>query len=191
MPDLTMNWEHLTRAAAVAGYVALALGVALGLCQSIARQRRMRGSWALADAHQLVTLLAALLVATHLGALALDPLLSFPAVAVLLPIGDPNRPIAHALGAVGLYALALVLVTSWLRRLLPYRVWRGLHGVSFVLFVCVTVHGVLAGSDSGLVWMRALYIGCAGCVAVLLLVRLALSLRGAPTNAPDVSRARG
>lgn len=191
MPDVTVSWEHLTRAAAVAGYAALTLGVALGLCQSIARQRRQRGAWALADAHQFVTLLAALLIATHLAALALDPLLSYPAVAVLLPTGDPRRPVAHALGAAGLYTLALVLISSWLRRLIPYRLWRGLHGASFLVFACVTAHGMLAGSDSGVAWMRALYAGCAGGVVVLTLVRVGLSLRREPASAPEVSRARG
>lgn len=191
MPDVTMSWEHLTRAAALAGYVALALGVALGLVQSVARQRRMRGSWMLAEAHQLVTLLAALLVATHLAALALNPLLSFPAVSVLLPTGDPRRPVAHALGAVGLYALVLVLASSWLRRLLPYRLWRGLHGASFLVFACVTAHGILAGSDTGVTWMWLVYIGCAGCIAALALARLALAWHGEPGKAPEVSRVRG
>lgn len=199
MPVLALEWARIARAAAATAYVALALSVCLGLLQSIARRRAAaRAASLLADAHQFVTLLAALLVVLHLAALALNPLLTFPAVALLLPLGDPQRPVAHALGALGLYTMALVLLTSWLRRRLPPRLWRRLHGASFAVFALSSVHGLLAGSDTGALWMHVIYIGAVGMVTLLALVRLALRgssrdvarRRDAPASAPVTARLR-
>lgn len=66
----------------------------------------------------------------------------------------------------------LRLASSWLKRHLPYRFWRLLHFLSFATFVLVTLHGLLAGSDSGVLWMKAIYAGAAAIVGILTLIRL-------------------
>lgn len=175
----TFSLAHITRAAAVTGYVALTLAVALGMLRGISSQRGWRITWLVDDVHQFIALLAAALVALHLATLALDPLLPFAPVMLLLPIGDPARPVAHALGALSLYALIIVSLSSWLRRRLPYAFWLWLHSLSFIVFLAATLHGLLAGNDSAHPWMRAVYIACAATVALLVFTRLLLP---APTR---------
>lgn len=165
---------HLTRAAAVTGYLALTLAVALGLLRSIAGQRGWRVTWLLDDVHQFISVLAVALVALHLAMLALDPLLPFAPIMLLLPIGDPARPLAHALAALALYALIVVSLSSWLRRRLPRAFWLQLHALSFVAFQASTFHGLFAGTDSVHPWMRALYIACAAAITLLVFVRLVM-----------------
>jgi methionine sulfoxide reductase heme-binding subunit len=168
---------YVTRAAAISAYVALTATTGLGLLRSLARALGVGVSWALDELHQFVALLAAAFVALHLLSLLLDPYLPFPLVSLLLPVAEPYRPLASALGVLGLYALAAVLVSSWLRRRLTYRLWRGLHYASFASFALVTLHGLLAGADASQPWMRAVYTGAAVSIAFLVLMRLLLGRR--------------
>lgn len=168
----TFSLAHLTRAAAVTGYVALTLSVALGLLRSISSQRGWRITWLLEDVHQFIALLAVALVVMHLAMLALDPLLPFAPIMLLLPIGDPARPLAHALAALALYSLIVVSLSSWLRHRLAYTAWLRLHTFSFIAFQAATFHGLLAGNDTTHPWMRAIYIACSAIVTLLVFARL-------------------
>lgn len=170
---------YVTRTAAVAAYIALALTAIIGIMRSIARQMGERISWVVDEAHQFVALLAAALVAVHLVTLLLDPFLTFSLTNLLVPGSQPYRVLAVNVGVFALYATALVLISSWLRRSVSYGVWRALHYLSFVAFALVTAHGLLAGSDNGEPWMLALYGGSSAAIALLIVVRLVMSARGA------------
>jgi sulfoxide reductase heme-binding subunit YedZ len=172
---------YLTRALAVSSYVALTLSVILGMLRSIARTARESLSWLVDELHQVVATLSGLLVAGHLITLKLDPFLPFSVTNLLLPLDEPYRPLAVVLGVFALYAMALALVSSWLRRSMPYRFWRALHYVSFVAFALVTAHGWLAGSDAGEPWMYGFYVGASVTVGFLVLMRLT-------TRAPSASK---
>jgi methionine sulfoxide reductase heme-binding subunit len=174
---------YITRAAALSAYVLLAVTVDVGLLRSIASSLRVRVSWALDDLHQFMALLAAAFVALHLACLLLDPFLNFSLTNLLLPLAQPFKTVAVDIGVLGLYALVALLVSSWLRRSISYRTWRGLHYISFVLFALVTLHGLLAGSDSGLAWTHALYLGAAASAVFLTVVRLLARAGG--SSAPD------
>jgi sulfoxide reductase heme-binding subunit YedZ len=163
---------YLTRTTAVAAYVALTCSVVLGMLRAIARTAGERLSWVVDELHAFIASLAGGLIAGHLLSLALDPFLPFALANLFLPGDQPYRPLATNLGVVALYTLAVVLITSWLRALLPYRFWRWLHVLSFVAFGLVTAHGLLAGSDASEPWQRALYGMAIGAVGFLTLLRL-------------------
>jgi predicted ferric reductase len=181
--SITFLW-YLTRAMAVAAYVALLASVILGMLRSIARTSGERLTWVVDELHQVVATLTGLLVAGHLLALKFDPFLPFSVANLLLPIDEPYRPLAVILGVFALYAMAVTLVSSWLRRRLPYGFWRTLHYVSFVAFALVTAHGWLAGSDAGEPWMRGLYVGGSMAVGFLVLMRV---LTHAPGRSKQMS----
>ncbi len=163
---------YLTRAMAVAGYITLAVGAMVGMLRPIARATKERLSGLTDVAHSSLNVLAALLIAGHLITLYFDPFLPFSLANLLVPVHEPYRPLASALGVFALYAIAAVLLTSWLKGALPYAFWRAVHYLSFVAFALVTAHGILAGSDTNEPFMRAIYAGCAGAVAFLVLMRV-------------------
>jgi sulfoxide reductase heme-binding subunit YedZ len=70
------------------------------------------------------------------------------------------------------YGLVIVLLSSWLRRYIKYTSWRALHYTSFAVFLLVTLHGVLAGSDSGEPWMILVYLGATVAVILMTLGRI-------------------
>lgn len=163
---------YLTRMMAVTAYATLTLSVVFGMLRSIARTAGERLTWVVDELHAFLATLTGVLVAGHLVTLLFDPFLPFSVTNLLLPIGEPYRPLSAGLGVAALYAMAALLFSSWLRRRLSYRFWRGLHYVSFVAFALVTAHGLLSGSDVREVWMTGLYAGAAGCIGFLVLMRL-------------------
>jgi sulfoxide reductase heme-binding subunit YedZ len=173
---------YITRAAGVSAYVLLAVVVDLGILRSLARQLGERVSWVLDEVHQFLALLAAAFVALHLGVLLFDPFITFSLANLLLPIGEPYQSLGVGLGVLGLYALFVILVSSWLRRYISHRLWRGLHYGSFGVFILVTLHGLLSGSDSGLGWLRSIYFAALASMLFLTVMRLAMPVRGVRVN---------
>ena len=169
--DVSTLW-YLTRALAVAAYIALTVSMLLGALRGIARQARESLSWMTDELHQFVATLAAVLVVGHLATLLLDPFLPFSVQNLLLPLNEPYRPLAVILGVFALYTMIALLFSSWFRAFLPYSFWRLLHYVSFATFALVTAHGLLAGSDGGEPWMRAIYAFAMGAFGFLTLMRL-------------------
>ena len=171
-PNADPTLWYLTRAAALSAYVLLVVTVDVGILRSIASSLRVRVSWALDELHQFVALLTGAFVALHLLFLLFDAYLPFSLANLLIPLDQPFKPLPVDFGVLGFYALAVVLVSSWMRRSISYRTWRTLHYLTYALFVLVTLHGIYAGSDSAFPWTHALYIGAAASVAFLTAIRL-------------------
>lgn len=166
---------YVTRTAAVCAYVTLTATVILGLARSLARVGRVRDSrtlWLLDELHPYLALLTAAFIALHLLSLLFDPLIPFAPLNLLVPVAEPYRPFAVGVGIFALYTMAVVLLSSWLRRYIKHAHWRALHYTSFIAFVLVSLHGLLAGSDGGEPWMQLVYIGGAGVVTALVLIRI-------------------
>ena len=62
---------------------------------------------------------------------------------ILVPVQSPLQPKLNLAGAVALYLLALVLVTSMLRTKMARPVWRRLHYLVYPAAVLLFLHGVL------------------------------------------------
>jgi methionine sulfoxide reductase heme-binding subunit len=106
-----------------------------------------------------------------------------------VPFASPYRPFYMALGLLSLYLTAFIVGTFYLRRLVPYRVWRLIHYATFVAFGLALVHGAGAGTDTAAAWARYLY-AATGLIAFNLLVYRALKGSARPGRAPAGVRAR-
>jgi DMSO/TMAO reductase YedYZ heme-binding membrane subunit len=81
-----------------------------------------------------------------------DTFVHFGPADVLVPLASAWHPVWVAWGIVAFYLLLAVEVTSLLRARLPHRLWKGVHGLSFVLFGVATVHVLVAGTDTDDAW---------------------------------------
>lgn len=163
---------YVTRAAAASSYITLTLLVILGLARSMTRLSGGRVGWWLDEAHQFLALLTAGLVGLHLVSLLFDALIPFSVTNLLIPFGEPYRPFAVGVGVVTMYGMVVVLASSWLRRRVGHTAWRLIHYLSFAVFAGVTLHGILAGSDSGQSWMVFVYVTAAISVSLLTFIRI-------------------
>ncbi len=116
------------------------------------------------------------LAGIHGVLLGLDKSVPFTLAEILVPGMAPHAPLAVAAGQTVFYLMAVVTISFYARRRIGQRAWRTLHYVTFLAFAGATIHGIAAGSDSGSMWVRALYLGSMALVAFLLTYRIGISM---------------
>lgn len=121
------------------------------------------------------------LAAVHGMLLGLDKTVPFTLAQIAVPGMAPHAPIWVAAGQVAFYLMAVVVGSFYVRRQIGQRAWRTLHYVTFLVFLGATLHGVLAGTDSGTPWAWWTYVGSMVVVVFLLVYRISLSLGGSRT----------
>ena len=159
----------LLRAAGIGAYVALWLAVAWGLVATtgIVKKRISKPS---ANAfHAFVATTGLVLLAVHLVILAVDTYMPFGVLDFLIPMRSTFRPVAITAGVVAMYAIVLIMVSSWSRSKLSTRLWRAIHLTAVPAFVLALLHGVFAGTDTQRPWMIAMY-ATTGIIAFFLVV---------------------
>src|SRR5262249_57030547 len=107
--------------------------------------RRPTPAWLL-SLHRYLGALTVAFVGVHVGAILLDTYTSFGITNVLVPFTGSWHPVAVAWGIVGMYLLAAIEITSLVRNRIPKRLWRGVHFVTFALYLVATVHAFAAGT---------------------------------------------
>lgn len=189
-PDTHWFW-YLSRTAGISAYLALALSVVWGLLLST----RLADTWIArghsVELHKWISAVALALIAAHALVLIGDPYVRFDLLDVLLPFASAYRSAAIALGVLSAYGSVVVIGSFWLRRQIGQRTWRIVHVLAVPTFVAVTLHAVLAGTDSETAWMCGVYLLSSGAFIWLLAYRV-ISRLGARSTAelPSASRAR-
>ena len=135
--------------ARAAGLVALALltvSVTLGLALSTKLLGGRRGKMLLGW-HQTLMWTAVAMLGLHGGALAVDPVMRFGLVGVLVPGAAPWRPVPVAAGIVTGWLMLTLAASFRVRRRIGQRRWRLLHYASFGAFAIGLYHALNVGTD--------------------------------------------
>jgi len=64
-----------------------------------------------------------------------------------LPLWSPVQPIENTIGAVSLYLIVIVILTSYLRGRLGRRRWKLFHYLVYIAGIGTFIHGILADPD--------------------------------------------
>jgi methionine sulfoxide reductase heme-binding subunit len=163
---------YVARASGILAWLLLSASVIWGLLLSTRfLQRRPSPRWLL-DLHRFLGGLAVTFVGVHVFGLVADNYLHFGVADVLVPFASQWRTGAVALGVVSIWLLVAVEITSLLMRRLPRRLWHRVHLASYGTFWFVTLHAVLAGSDSRNTLFRLTMYGVIVVVAFLTVLRV-------------------
>ena len=73
---------------------------------------------------------------------------TFRIIDILFPVGSPAQPLENTLGALALYCLIFVVVTSYLRGRLGRRRWKAMHYVAYAAALLFFVHGIFTTDPS-------------------------------------------
>ena len=176
---------YATRAAAISAYLLLSVSMLLGLTITAKGPNRPLKRAEVFALHEHCSWLAWGFVGLHVASLLIDTYQPFTFMDVLVPFLSPYHSFAVGLGVIGLYLIAVLVTSFYVRTLLGQRAWRTIHFSSFLLYVLATAHGVLAGSSSGSPWMLAIYVASGAGVVTMLAYRIlngrrAQDLRSAP-----------
>jgi predicted ferric reductase len=93
--------------------------------------------------HQWTAYATVVLVLAHPAVLLFLKTPHFSIFDVLWPIHSPLQPLINLSGAVAVYLLLLLLITSLLRNSIGRTLWRKLHYLAFPTVVLVFVHSLL------------------------------------------------
>lgn len=137
---------YLGLAAVGTATVNMVLGLLIALRYSPVRlwpHRRMNLFWL----HRWTAYLVLLLIVLHPAVLLLRNSTHFGVTDVLLPIWSPVQPTINTLGAISLYGLLIVIVTSLFRLRLARPLWKKLHLLVFPAFVFMFIHSVFSDPE--------------------------------------------
>jgi sulfoxide reductase heme-binding subunit YedZ len=141
------TWWFLTRASGIVAWLMLTTSVIWGIVLATkAFPEHRRPAWLL-DLHRWLGGLAVSFTAVHLSALVADNYVHFGLRDLTIPFASEWRPGAVALGVVAMWLLLAVEATSLAKKHLPRRAWRWIHLLSYAVFLLVSFHAALAGTD--------------------------------------------
>lgn len=142
------TWWYLSRSSGIVAMVLLLLSVVWGILLVTRALKPMdRPAWLL-DMHKWLGGTALVMTGLHLLGLYLDGYIEFGLAELFVPGASEYEPLAVAIGVVSLYVMVAVQATSYLRRWLPKRAWRGIHLLSYGLVWAAAIHAGMAGTDT-------------------------------------------
>ncbi len=174
---------YLSRASGMIAWIVLGITCLWGILL-ITRMLKPadRPAWLL-DLHRYLGVLSLVTVGAHMATLVGDNWVYFGWRELFVPQASVWRTAAVTWGVLAFYLLMLIQLSSWVMKWLPRKLWHAIHLLSYVLFVMVTVHGFMAGSDSTNIVFFA--VACGG-IAILLFAFIARVLQ---SRAKKVQRA--
>jgi sulfoxide reductase heme-binding subunit YedZ len=174
----TANGHVVWFAARASGLTAYALATAsvlFGLASASRAGNPKPGLGFVTDVHRALSLLTLVAIGGHVLFLALDSYANFGPLDLFVPFASWYRPTWTGLGVLAGYLSVAVFISFYIRTWIGYRAWRVFHYAAFGVFGLGTIHGILAGTDSGTSWASVIYAGAIASVALMGAYRL---LRG-------------
>ena len=136
----------VARAAGLVAFALLTVAVTLGLAISTRLLGNKRGKLLLGW-HQTLMWTALAMLVLHGGALAVDPVMRFGFVGVLVPGAAPWRPLPVAAGILTGWLMLALAASFHVRRHIGQRRWRLMHYASFAAFAIGLYHALNVGTD--------------------------------------------
>ena len=174
------SW-YFGRVTGLLAFVLLTFGAMYGLVMSSRVFQRVISGAAAYELHRTLSWVSLGAVVLHVGSFFFDDFLRIRFIEAIVP-GVLTRDfpsalgfdmgLAVAFGIVALYFMIILLLTSEFRAKLSQRAWRRTHYLSFLAYAAFVAHGFMAGSDSGELWVRGMYIVSSTSVLLLVAIRI-------------------
>lgn len=180
-----MTIWYIARGAGLAALLLLTISTVIGAFMTGRGTSAARVMWSYVHRVTASLGLGALLV--HITSILADPWAHVGWSGSVIPFTAGYRPTWVGAGSLAVYTFVLVAAVGIARARIALsergaRAWRWLHGLAYVGWGLAMVHGFNSGTDSGVAWVRELYIACGIAVAAAVSARVALE-RG-----PDLVR---
>lgn len=141
-------WWYLARSSGIVAMVLLVLSVVWGvLLATRALKPYDRPAWLL-DLHKWLGGTAIVMTALHLLGLVMDDWIHFGFTDLFVPGASDFKPLAVTFGILSMYLMIAVQVSSYMRKRLSARVWRGIHVTSYGMVWGAALHAGMAGTDT-------------------------------------------
>lgn len=150
---------YFTRSAGTVAYLLLASSTIWGLLLSTKLIKETVPAALALAMHNILSWLAVLLTGLHALALLWDSFYTYTLADLTVPFIGPYKPGWVGLGIIGFYLMFITSLSFNFRKQIGQKRWRKLHYATFGVYILATVHGAMAGTDSGNLGMQLLYWG--------------------------------
>lgn len=154
----SLYW-FVARGSGIVAYLLLTAAVAVGIAVS---RRWHSPSWprvVVEASHRWLAVIFCCFLAVHTVTIGLDPFTHFGLRDITVPFGSAYRTLWLGLGVLaaelGVAIAASVAIRPWI----GYRLWRGLHLLTYVLFPLSLLHSIGTGTDTTTLWATLVYAG--------------------------------
>jgi predicted ferric reductase len=185
LPALTtqqVTW-YLTRSTGAVCLLLLTGAVVLGIVEVLRVSSPVWPRFAIDLLHRDVSLLAFAFLLVHIVTTLLNTFTSIGPLEAIVPFISAYRPLWLGLGAIAFDLLIAVMLTSLLRRRIPYDTFKVVHWLVYLSWPVAVLHGMGAGSDTAGVWMLIIDVLCVLAVFAAFAWRVHGSLRTDPITA--------
>jgi methionine sulfoxide reductase heme-binding subunit len=142
------TYWYLERSAGFTSYGLLSLTVLLGMSSTSSFWDKWKMRKLMTQMHQYAALLVFPFLFFHLWGLYMDKTIPFHISQLLVPFTSSYRAIPTGFGTLTLYAWLLIIISSYFREKIGLKMWRTIHKLAFFMFIGVTFHGMMSGTDS-------------------------------------------
>jgi sulfoxide reductase heme-binding subunit YedZ len=142
-----MTAVDLSSYAGLAAMLLLTVNILLGLVLSSRCNLPERwwpyGRRRIFDIHNWTAYMALALVLLHPVLLLFSSTAKFHTLDVVLPLNSPGQRLYNCFGAAAFYLVLVVVVTSYLRRRMTFRLWKAFHYVAYAAGAMLFLHGII------------------------------------------------
>ncbi len=179
----------LARSSAFIAYFLLWLSMVLGVGITNKLAALWPGLPPTNEIHQYTSILGLAFGLFHGLIILGDKYIGFTLAQVLLPFTTSNyKPFAVGLGQLGFYLMLILTFSFYVRKKIGYKVWRAIHFLSFLSYISVLIHSLMAGTDSTFPVVQYFSLITGGLVLFMILFRILASRANAREKKLRVQR---
>lgn len=181
LAEIEVPWGwYLTRASALLGFFLLYLSIFFGIAIRNPLLRKIISPIYSLDIHGWISLQALLFALFHGVSLLFDKFLAFNWANVFVPFFSLSEnaikagiePIYLAMGIISFYLMLILVISSYLRKFINFRVWRFIHFFNLLLWIFVILHALQMGTDMKNIIVRNIFIYANAFLMFLFVVNL-------------------
>ena len=168
----TSAFWYMARSGGIVAYLLLWLSTVWGLTLSSKITDGLVPAPIAYGLHEFLSIGAVIFALLHAVVLLGDSYIEFTIFHLAIPFIAPYEPFWTGLGIIGLYLTAVLTGSFYVRKHIGQKTWRMLHYLTFAAYGLALVHGLMAGTDSGLTEMKLLYLSTGFTILFLTYYRL-------------------
>lgn len=166
-----LAWWLTSRATGIVAYLALTGSMLAGLASRTRTGQRLASPLARLEWHKALSVTGLVMALAHVLTL-LGSARAFSPIELLAPGVMPYRPLWAALGVIAFWGLIALAITGPMRSRLGPGAWHLIHRGAYAVFIAVTAHGVMMGTDSARLPLLAMYVAAVALVGGLAVRRV-------------------
>lgn len=171
----TSAYWYMSRISALLAYLFIWGATVWGLLLSTKIAKPVLSPLSAFGIHEFLSFLGLGFAAFHALILLGDRYIQFNLGDILIPFAASYKPIQVGVGIISLYLYALIIFSFYIKRKISHKVWRSIHYLTFLTYLMILAHGLLAGSDSTLMFTKIMYTASAAAILFLLYYRILIS----------------